>query len=113
MAAVSHARPKPSPNVSIFHYFGKLKDPRRDHRKLHDLQDILFIAVSGLLAGSTICKRWFGVSPQASLPAFTERIARSRLSGHHFCTRWKGQRLLRPKCELQTYAMCSLCAYWF
>src|SRR4051794_21201207 len=52
MAAVSHARPKPSPNVSIFHYFGKLKDPRRDHRKLHDLQDILFIAVCAVLAGA-------------------------------------------------------------
>lgn len=40
------------PDLSISHYFRKLKDPRRRHRRLHQLQDILVIALCAIIAGA-------------------------------------------------------------
>jgi predicted transposase YbfD/YdcC len=52
MTAASPAslgQPRP---LSIPHYFRKLKDPRRAHRRLHHLQDIIVIALCAILAGA-------------------------------------------------------------
>ncbi len=38
--------------LSITHHFRKLKDPRRAHRRLHLLQDIIVIALCAVLAGA-------------------------------------------------------------
>lgn len=45
----SHARPV---DLSIPRYFRKLKDPRRAHRRLHLLQDIIVIALCAVIAGA-------------------------------------------------------------
>jgi predicted transposase YbfD/YdcC len=39
-------------NLSIAQYFRKVKDPRRAHRRLHLLQDILVIALCAVIAGA-------------------------------------------------------------
>lgn len=39
-------------DLSITQYFTKLKDPRRAHRRLHLLQDILVIALCAVIAGA-------------------------------------------------------------
>lgn len=39
-------------NLSIASYFRKLKDPRRVHRRLHNLQDIIVIALCAVIAGA-------------------------------------------------------------
>jgi predicted transposase YbfD/YdcC len=41
-----------APDLSIPHYFRKLKDPRRRHRRLHRLQDIIVIAICAIIAGA-------------------------------------------------------------
>jgi predicted transposase YbfD/YdcC len=38
--------------LSIPEYFGKLTDPRRAHRRLHPLQDIIVIALCAVIAGA-------------------------------------------------------------
>jgi predicted transposase YbfD/YdcC len=40
------------PDLSIPKHFGKLKDPRRAHRRLHLLQDVLVIALCAVVAGA-------------------------------------------------------------
>jgi predicted transposase YbfD/YdcC len=40
------------PDLSIPSYFAKLKDPRRRHRRLHHLQDIIVIALGATIAGA-------------------------------------------------------------
>jgi predicted transposase YbfD/YdcC len=45
----SHGLP---PDLSIPKHFAKLKDPRRAHRRLHLLQDILVIALCAVIAGA-------------------------------------------------------------
>jgi len=40
------------PDLSIPRYFAKLKDPRRRHRRLHPLQDIIVIALCAIIAGA-------------------------------------------------------------
>lgn len=45
----SHSRP---PNCSVTKYFSRLKDPRRRHRRLHSLQDIIVIALCAVIAGA-------------------------------------------------------------
>ena len=40
------------PNLTIAKYFTKLKDPRRRHRRLHRLQDILVVALCAVIAGA-------------------------------------------------------------
>lgn len=44
--------PSPPPDLSISKHFRKLKDPRRKHRRLHRLQDILLIALCAVIAGA-------------------------------------------------------------
>jgi predicted transposase YbfD/YdcC len=39
-------------DLSIPKYFAKLKDPRRAHRRLHRLQDIIVIALCAVIAGA-------------------------------------------------------------
>jgi predicted transposase YbfD/YdcC len=43
---------RPSHALSITHHFRTLKDPRRAHRRLHLLQDIIVIALCAVLAGA-------------------------------------------------------------
>jgi hypothetical protein len=38
--------------VSILKHFGRLKDPRRAHRRLHLLSDIVAIALCAVIAGA-------------------------------------------------------------
>src|SRR5277367_1114991 len=45
----SHSRPR---NCSVTRYFSRLKDPRRAHRRLHQLQDIIVIALCAVIAGA-------------------------------------------------------------
>jgi predicted transposase YbfD/YdcC len=52
MAAISPTALTPEPDLSIQQYFGKLKDPRRRHRRLHHLQDIIVIALCAVIAGA-------------------------------------------------------------
>ncbi len=42
----------PQPNLSIPKYFARLKDPRRQHRRLHLLPDILVIALCAVICGA-------------------------------------------------------------
>jgi hypothetical protein len=44
-------RPR-NPDLSIPKYFRTLKDPRRRHRRLHRLQDIIVIALCAVIAGA-------------------------------------------------------------
>src|SRR6202035_3712070 len=52
MATSSPASRTQEPNRSLARYFAKLKDPRRRHRRLHDLQDIIVIALCAVIAGA-------------------------------------------------------------
>jgi predicted transposase YbfD/YdcC len=52
MAPVSQASPAQSADLSITHHFNKLTDPRRRHRRLHHLQDIIVIALCAVIAGA-------------------------------------------------------------
>ena len=52
MVPASPASQSPRRNLSIPHYFAKLQDPRRRHRRLHHLQDIVVIALCAVLAGA-------------------------------------------------------------
>src|SRR5436305_3449883 len=52
MARVSQVAPSRHPALSIRTCFAKLKDPRRAHRRLHQLQDILVIALCAVIAGA-------------------------------------------------------------
>jgi predicted transposase YbfD/YdcC len=46
---VSHERRS---DLSIPQYFAKLKDPRRAHRRLHHLRDVIVIALCAVIAGA-------------------------------------------------------------
>jgi predicted transposase YbfD/YdcC len=52
MAASSLLSQSQPPDLSIASHFRKLKDPRRKHRRLHLLQDILLIALCAVTAGA-------------------------------------------------------------
>src|SRR5205807_6156306 len=52
MATVPLSSPAPKPDLSISKFFAKLQDPRRAHRRLHRLQDILVIALCAVIAGA-------------------------------------------------------------
>jgi predicted transposase YbfD/YdcC len=52
MAHPSPTAHRQQPDRSIPRYFAKLKDPRRRHRRLHDLQDIVVIALCATIAGA-------------------------------------------------------------
>jgi predicted transposase YbfD/YdcC len=52
MATTSPSVHGQTPERSISKHFAKLKDPRRAHRRLHLLQDILVIALCAVIAGA-------------------------------------------------------------
>jgi predicted transposase YbfD/YdcC len=52
MAAATLPSPKQARDLSIPHYFTRLKDPRRAHRRLHLLQDIIVLALCAVIAGA-------------------------------------------------------------
>src|SRR3954469_8902539 len=52
MIPVSPASPNHTSDLSMPKYFRKLKDPRRRHRRLHNLQDIIVIALCAVIAGA-------------------------------------------------------------
>jgi predicted transposase YbfD/YdcC len=52
MALSDPGSPDPLSGLAIREYFAKLKDPRRSHRRLHDLQDIVVIALCAVIAGA-------------------------------------------------------------
>lgn len=52
MAVASPLSPIPLPDLSIPKFFRKLKDPRRAHRRLHLLQDVVVIALCAVIAGA-------------------------------------------------------------
>jgi predicted transposase YbfD/YdcC len=52
MAALSQPSPAQHVDLSVPRYFAKLKDPRRVHRRLHALQDIIVIALCAVIAGA-------------------------------------------------------------
>lgn len=52
MSAPSPACPNAKRDVSISQFFQRLKDPRRSHRRLHLLQDIIVIALCATIAGA-------------------------------------------------------------
>lgn len=52
MAPSGPALPEQARDLSIGKHFGKLKDPRRRHRRLHLLEDIIVIALCAVLAGA-------------------------------------------------------------
>lgn len=52
MATSSRASHNKPPDLSIPKHFAKLKDPRRSHRRLHLLQDIIVIALCAVIAGA-------------------------------------------------------------
>jgi predicted transposase YbfD/YdcC len=52
MAASFPTCPSQPRDLSIPKYFRKLKDPRRAHRRLHLLQDIIVIALCAVIAGA-------------------------------------------------------------
>jgi predicted transposase YbfD/YdcC len=52
MTPSSPASQAQEPDLSIAKYFAKLKDPRRRHRRLHHLQDIIVIALCAVIAGA-------------------------------------------------------------
>src|SRR5437868_843467 len=46
---ILHSQPR---GLSVLQHFAKLKDPRRAHRRLHLLQDIIVIALCAVIAGA-------------------------------------------------------------
>src|SRR3954453_23083199 len=52
MAPLSQLCPAQQADLSIPKYFAKLQDPRRAHRRLHPLQDIIVIALCAVIAGA-------------------------------------------------------------
>jgi predicted transposase YbfD/YdcC len=52
MAPLSRLAQPRRPDLSIPRFFAKLQDPRRAHRRLHPLQDIIVIALCAVIAGA-------------------------------------------------------------
>jgi len=52
MSGLSQPAQRPSPDLSIPRFFARLQDPRRAHRRLHRLQDIVVIALCAVIAGA-------------------------------------------------------------
>jgi predicted transposase YbfD/YdcC len=52
MTAASPTSHRPPAHLSIPTFFARLKDPRRAHRRLHRLQDIIVIALCAVIAGA-------------------------------------------------------------
>ena len=74
MVTQSHSPQDIRIDLSIPKYFAKLKDPRRAHRRLHHLQDIIVIALCAVIAGA---QDWqeietFGIKRRDWLARFLE-----------------------------------------
>jgi predicted transposase YbfD/YdcC len=52
MPASCQSSPSHAPDLSIRRHFAKLKDPRRVHRRLHLLEDIIVLALCAVIAGA-------------------------------------------------------------
>jgi hypothetical protein len=52
MATFSQVSQDQQPDLSIPTFFAPLQDPRRAHRRLHHLQDIIVIALCAVIAGA-------------------------------------------------------------
>ncbi len=52
MSLSSPVSQKPSRGLSVTNYFAQLKDPRRRHRRLHLLQDLIVVALCAVIAGA-------------------------------------------------------------
>src|SRR2546421_5023483 len=52
MASLSQPSAAQQPDLSIPKFFARLKDPRRAHRRLHPLQDIIVVALCAVIAGA-------------------------------------------------------------
>ena len=52
MTPSSSTSQEPERDLSIPKYFAKLQDPRRRHRRLHHLQDIIVMALCAVIAGA-------------------------------------------------------------
>jgi predicted transposase YbfD/YdcC len=52
MALLSQLSAAQQPDLSIPKFFASLKDPRRAHRRLHRLQDIIVVALCAVIAGA-------------------------------------------------------------
>jgi predicted transposase YbfD/YdcC len=52
MAPLSPPAPDQPPDLSIPRFFARLQDPRRAHRRLHLLQDVIVIALCAVIAGA-------------------------------------------------------------
>jgi predicted transposase YbfD/YdcC len=52
MAPLAQPSQQRQPDLSIPKFFAKLQDPRRAHRRLHRLQDIIVIALCAVIAGA-------------------------------------------------------------
>ncbi len=73
MAPLSHL-PQQRPDLSIPAFFAKLRDPRRAHRRLHRLQDIIVIALCAVIAGAQDWQQivTFGLKRRCWLSGFLE-----------------------------------------
>ena len=76
MAALSQVPQAQHPELSIRKFFAKLKDPRRAHRRLHRLQDIIVIALCAVIAGAQDWQQieTFGRKRRAWLGGFLELL---------------------------------------
>jgi predicted transposase YbfD/YdcC len=74
MALSSEVSQERRSGLSIPQYFAKLKDPRRAHRRLHHLQDILVIALCAVITGAQDWQQieTFGRKRRAWLDGFLE-----------------------------------------
>ena len=52
MSQFSRLATAPSKSLAIKHYFCTLRDPRRRHRRLHRLLDIVAIAICAVICGA-------------------------------------------------------------
>jgi predicted transposase YbfD/YdcC len=52
MSGNHNATPLPRDSASILEHFALLPDPRREHRRIHQLDEIVFMAICGVLCGA-------------------------------------------------------------
>jgi len=76
MAALSQVSEAQQPELSIRKFFAKLKDPRRAHRRLHRLQDLIVIALCAVIAGAQDWQQieTFGRKRRAWLSGFLDLL---------------------------------------
>src|SRR6266513_1693471 len=76
MAPLSQLSQQQQPDLSIPKFFARLQDPRRAHRRLHRLQDIIVIALCAVIAGAQDWQQieTFGRKRRAWLSGFLELL---------------------------------------